>query len=783
MKQLALLAAGALALAPFSAAQNRASAPAKDPFPRPAPTAPGIGSVRPQTLAAATINGSDSCAAPDLISGNGVFTFDNTLATTGAEGQTEVPCTFFGSTAIIQDVWFAWTATATGVTTLTTCGIGVVDSKIAVYDGAGCPSGPAIACNDDACAGFQSTVSFGAVAGQTYTVQIGMYPLGGAVAGADVFSITTAPPATGPDSCNSPTVISGVGTFPFDNTTATTGLEGQANGICNLVGGGTAILQDLWYTWTAPSSGLARVNTCGVSVIDTKIAIYNGSGCPAAAAIACNDDACTGYQSTVDFPCTAGSVYTIQLGLYPGTAPAATPGAGVFDISILVPPANDACATPVAIAGSGPFPFDNSVATTGAQGQAEVLCTQAGGQGTAVQKDLWYTWVAPSTAVYRVVTCLTTTIDSKIAVYAGAGCPAAAALACNDDDCGIQTRTLFNAVQGQSYTIQLGLFAGSTTGGSGTFSFEVVPAPPSNDECTGAVALSGPGPHTYDTSNCTTGVVGQTEGLCLFFGSTTVRNDQWFLWTATTNGSATLTTCGGTGTGASEDTKVGIYLGPNCPTPGSAVACNEDDGACGAFGFPSTVTWTVSCGQSYLIQMGRYPFETNPVFGTFTITEAGAPCVAATPYCFGDGSGTACPCGNAGVAGNGCGSSVNAAGGNLAATGSASITTDTVVLQGTGMANSNALYFQGTTRLNAGAGAVFGDGLRCAGGSIIRLGTKTNVAGASAYPGAADQRISVRGLITAPGTRTYQSWYRNAAAFCTASTFNLTNGLEIPWAP
>jgi len=47
---------------------------------------------------------------------------------------------------------------------------------------------------------------------------------------------------------------------------------------------------------------------------------------------------------------------------------------------------------------------------------------------------------------------------------------------------------------------------------------------------------------------------------------------------------------------------------------------------------------------------------------------------------------------------------------------------------GSQMTNSSALYFQGTTQMAGGAGIAFGDGLRCAGGSIVRLGTKTNAA-------------------------------------------------------
>ncbi len=154
-------------------------------------------------------------------------------------------------------------------------------------------------------------------------------------------------------------------------------------------------------------------------------------------------------------------------------------------------------------------------------------------------------------------------------------------------------------------------------------------------------------------------------------------------------------------------------------------------------------------------------------------------------FCFGDGSGpVACPCTNFGAVGHGCANSVNPAGGQIQGSGASSVSSDSVVLTGSGMPNSSVLYFQGTTQVAGGSGSVFGDGLRCAGGTIVRIGTKQNVAGSSQYPGPGDQPLSVRGQVPPTGgVRTYQAWYRNAAPYCTSSTFNLTNGLQITWVP
>jgi len=149
--------------------------------------------------------------------------------------------------------------------------------------------------------------------------------------------------------------------------------------------------------------------------------------------------------------------------------------------------------------------------------------------------------------------------------------------------------------------------------------------------------------------------------------------------------------------------------------------------------------------------------------------------------CSGDGSGTACPCANTGGAGRGCANSIDPTGGLLVASGTASVAADTLVLQGSGMPNASALYFQGTTATAGGLGAAFGDGLRCAGGAVIRLGTKTNASGASQFPVGGDPLISVRGVVTPGDQRVYQVWYRNAASFCTTDTFNLTNGVRVTW--
>ncbi|MBI5364329.1 MAG: PD40 domain-containing protein [Planctomycetes bacterium] len=153
-----------------------------------------------------------------------------------------------------------------------------------------------------------------------------------------------------------------------------------------------------------------------------------------------------------------------------------------------------------------------------------------------------------------------------------------------------------------------------------------------------------------------------------------------------------------------------------------------------------------------------------------------------TAYCFGDGldpfQTTQCPCGNIGAPGNGCANSVTATGARLDAVG----LWYEVTLTAAGMpATSTCIYLQG----DALDEAVFGDGVRCTGGTLLRLRTRANSAGASSFPDSTDTvTLAQRGGMTGGvgGRRYYQTHYRNVAPlFCPPATFNVTNGVIVDW--
>jgi hypothetical protein len=151
-----------------------------------------------------------------------------------------------------------------------------------------------------------------------------------------------------------------------------------------------------------------------------------------------------------------------------------------------------------------------------------------------------------------------------------------------------------------------------------------------------------------------------------------------------------------------------------------------------------------------------------------------------TPFCFGDGHPN-CPCSNNSASGadQGCLNST-ALGGKLVGTGQTSVASDALVLHASNMIQGACVYLQG----DAVTQAPFGDGLRCAGGALKRLATKSVSGGSSSYPQGSDPKISVLGVVPpAGGVRYYQVFYRNPNGSPCGTFFNITNGVSVIWQP
>ncbi len=146
-------------------------------------------------LGSAQAAGNDLCADATSITGEGVFAFDSSVATTDGPAHAECVGTSPGSGEIAHDLWYCWTSTCTGLVTVDTCRQTTVDTTLAVYGGCRCPTDGTdlLACNaepplaESEFCGYQSRVTFTAVAGHRYLLRVGTEPgLGG---GAGTFTV------------------------------------------------------------------------------------------------------------------------------------------------------------------------------------------------------------------------------------------------------------------------------------------------------------------------------------------------------------------------------------------------------------------------------------------------------------------------------------------------------------------------------------------------------------------------------------------------------------------
>ncbi len=169
--------------------------------------------------------------------------------------------------------------------------------------------------------------------------------------------------------------------------------------------------------------------------------------------------------------------------------------------------------------------------------------------------------------------------------------------------------------------------------------------------------------------------------------------------------------------------------------------------------------------------------ETGSSESQFAFANAG------TPFCFGDGSGAACPCGNFGAAGEGCANS-GGLGCTLVALGHASFSADSLTFQASGApAGKLCALVRGDSRHLGGLGSPLASGLRCISGNIafsqiIFTDAFGNASFLDWHGGPMGSAANPPGMET-----TFQFWYKDQGGNPCGKVINTSNAWGVTYRP
>ena len=120
-------------------------------------------------------------------------------------------------------------------------------------------------------------------------------------------------------------------------------------------------------------------------------------------------------------------------GVYPVSLAAQDSHGAVVAATVIVSVSepSDACATPIVIPGTGPFPYTvlgNTETATHDAGDANPFCASGGGRTASV----WFEFTPPTAGSYEISTC-GSSLDTVLVAVTGPACGPYSSLACNDD--------------------------------------------------------------------------------------------------------------------------------------------------------------------------------------------------------------------------------------------------------------------------------------------------------------------------------------------------------------
>jgi hypothetical protein len=275
-----------------------------------------LGSTVLSATAMATPPTNDNFADAQVLSG----ALPIAVGATNVEATRETNEPSHGFSGAGHSIWFEWTAPATGFVTIGTCGTGFT-AEIGVYTGAavnaltevadsgsggpGCPS-----------AGRQAT--FRAIGSTTYAIAVdgdGFWLPGApkpVTEGAIALQLEATPPPSNDDLAGALSLAGNVTEEPDGTRIYFAAAGGHNWGATKQAGepdhagdpGGASV----WYAWTAPASGSARISVAG-NWFDPLLAVYAGNSMGALTPIGSG----FGWVGMQGIPVSAGVTYLIAV--------------------------------------------------------------------------------------------------------------------------------------------------------------------------------------------------------------------------------------------------------------------------------------------------------------------------------------------------------------------------------------------------------------------------------------------------------------------------------------
>ncbi|MGD1714648.1 S8 family serine peptidase [Dapis sp. BLCC M172] len=384
----------------------------------------------------------------------------------------------------------------------------------------------------------------------------------------------------------------------FQNSNPISGISSTVNGTNNNAtseqGEPASVSEEgennsVWWSWTAPTSGQATVDTFG-SNFDTVLAAYTGDSVSNLTEIASNDDSASNFlQSEIVFDAAEGTTYHFVVDGFSDET-------GNIVLNLLqttTEVGNDNFSNSSPLIGSSAnveaFNFD---ATTedGEPLHAENELEENGGS------SVWWNWTAPTSGLVTITTN-GSDFDTVLGIYTGDSVSDLTEVASNDDAGeGLQSLVTFEAFEGTNYKIAVDGYLGEQ--GNIVLDLLQQTTPISNDNFADSATLTGIA-DTATASNVNASKEAGEPNHAENDGGSSI----WWNWTAPESGLVNINTFN-----SNFDTLLAAYTGPSLQEL-TEVASNDD----GGFGTQSEIMFAVEAGTNYKIAVDGFDGEAGDV--------------------------------------------------------------------------------------------------------------------------------------------------------------------------